>query len=1086
MYNFYPKNSVQPPGRTPKILLVMKLTTLMLITVILHVSASTFAQKITLTKRNAPLNKVFESISNQSDYDFLVSTESLKQAKPVTINVQNEELKLVLNKIFSGQPLTFVIQDKMVVVSKKEPSTNEKVTPINVTTLKITGKVTDTTGKVLPGASIKVKGTTIFSTTDENGMFSLTNVPLNSTIEISFIGYQTETITVNSSNQFIIILKTEQSKLNEVQVIGYGQTTKRLNTGNVSTIKAADIENEPITNLLAALQGRAPGVLVQTQNGLPGGNIKIQIRGQGSLASGTDPLYVIDGIPFLSAPLYGNGIAAGANGAISPFSIINPGDIESMSILKDADATAIYGSRGANGVILITTKKGNPGKDNFTISADAGISRISRNYKYLNLQQYLKLRNQAFKNDNIIPTPDNAPDLTVWDTTKSTDWQKNFYGGTAHVTNIQTSLTGGDAHTHYLASLNYHNEGSILPGDLDYKKGGGYLNIEHTSSDNKLSTSLTVNYNKDDNHTLYSFGDSGGSLPPNFPVFNPDGTYNWSIDNNPVASLGQRQNSKTSYLNFNTLIKYSIFSGFDAKISAGYNNYALDQTATLPAAAQDANYSPTDVAYFATSNSERYIIEPQLNFIKHIKNSVFSVLLGATYQHIQSTGTNIEGDGVSNPSLLGNLGAATSIIAKSNSYTDYKYESVYGRLNYNLLQKYIVDINLRRDGSSRFGPGKQFGNFYAIGAGWLFTQEDFFKDNLSVISYGKLRGSYGLTGNDQIADYQYLSTYNTGTNYGGISSLSPARVANPSYSWETTKKLEFAAELGFLKDRILFTGAWYKNTSGNQLIAYTIPYLSGFASYQANFPAVVENKGFEFELNTQIIKENNFSWNASFNLTIPQNKLVSFPGITTSSYANAYVIGQDLSIVKAYQLLGVDPNTGLALYKDVNGDGKLSFQADAVVAGYTSPKLFGGFSNSFTFKGIQLDVLFEFIKRSLPGYYPALGTSALNDPLFVTNRWEKPGDVKNIPGARTDAANFQYSTAEFSDASYIRLKNLALSYDLKSSVLKQWKIKGMKIFIQGQNLFVWANDKRFDPEISSSTGAIPLLKTLTAGMKLTF
>jgi outer membrane receptor protein involved in Fe transport len=316
--------------------------------------------------------------------------------------------------------------------------------------------------------------------------------------------------------------------------------------------------------------------------------------------------------------------------------------------------------------------------------------------------------------------------------------------------------------------------------------------------------------------------------------------------------------------------------------------------------------------------------------------------------------------------------------------------------------------------------------------------------------------------------------------------LSPARVANPSYSWETTKKLEFAAELGFLKDRILFTGAWYKNTSGNQLIAYTIPYLSGFASYQANFPAVVENKGFEFELNTQIIKENNFSWNASFNLTIPQNKLVSFPGITTSSYANAYVIGQDLSIVKAYQLLGVDPNTGLALYKDVNGDGKLSFQADAVVAGYTSPKLFGGFSNSFTFKGIQLDVLFEFIKRSLPGYYPALGTSALNDPLFVTNRWEKPGDVKNIPGARTDAANFQYSTAEFSDASYIRLKNLALSYDLKSSVLKQWKIKGMKIFIQGQNLFVWANDKRFDPEISSSTGAIPLLKTLTAGMKLTF
>jgi len=955
----------------------------------------------------------------------------------------------------------------------------------------ITGKVTDEQNKPLVGASIIIKGTNTGVITDSNGTFSIENLPKSGFIVIGFIGYIAKELPFDNirENVLTIQLKPDENPLNEVQVIGYGTTTKRFNTGNVSTVTAAQIENQPVSNPLATLQGQVAGVFVQTQNGLPGGNITIQIRGQGSIASGTDPLYIVDGVPFLSTSLDGVSGASGANGSISPLSIINPGDIESISILKDADATAIYGSRGANGVILITTKKGKSGKDVFTLDMNQGISRISRLTSYLNLQQYLQLRNEAFKNDGQIPSsdpnsPNYAPDLTVWDTTKSHNWQKYFYGGTADVTNIQASLTGGDENTHYLASFNYHQEGTILPGDENYRKGGGYLNIDHTSKDKKFSTIFSVNYNTDDNHTLYSsINNGGGTLPPDFPVYNSDGSYNWDVGN-PIAALEQKQSSESTYLNANSVLKYSFTPDVDAKISLGYNNYSLDQIATLPADSQDPAFSPTDVAYFDNNSSERYIIEPQLNYVRHFKDGILTALLGETYQYQHNEGTSFEGVGVSNPSLLGSVGAANAIIDNSDTYSLYKYESLFGRLNYNWQQKYLIDLNLRRDGSSRFGPGRQFGNFYAVAGGWIFSQEDFIKNNLGFISYGKIRSSYGLTGNDQIGDYGYLSTYYSNTAYAGISTLAPSRIANQNYSWETTKKFEAAIELGFLKDRILLNADWYKNTSGNQLISYTTPSITGFSSYEANFPGVVQNTGWEFELHASPVKAQDFSWNSSFNLTLPKNKLVSFPGLAQSSYANSLVVGQDLSIVKAYQFLGVNPQTGLADYKDVNGDGKLSFLADAVVAGKTSPDLYGGFSNSFNYKGFQLDIFFEFVKRSYLGNYPALGSSATNDPsVFVLNRWEYPGEITNIPAATLDASNIRISTAQFTDASYVRLKNLALSYSLKSSVLKHLNFSDLKIYIEGENLFVIANKDRFDPEISGS--GFPPLRTLTAGLKLT-
>ena len=871
--------------------------------------------------------------------------------------------------------------------------------------------------------------------------------------------------------------------LNEVQIIGYGQTTKRNNTGSVSTINSTAIDQQPVTNPLAAMQGRAPGVFVQTQNGLPGGNIKIQIRGQGSIASGTDPLYVIDGVPYISAPVY-TGVANGANGTISPFSVINPSDIERIDILKDADATAIYGSRGANGVVLITTKKGISGKDDFNISFSQGVSRIYRLNDYLNLEQYLQMRRQAFANDHVTPTISNAPDLLVWDTTKSTNWQKYFLGGTANSTNIQGSLSGGDLHNHYLASLNYHQEGTILPGNESYQKGGGFVNFDHSSIDRKLQTSFSVAYDKDNNKTLYS-ATTAVSLPPDFPVYNPDGSFNWTISN-PVAGLQKTQNSQSGYLNANTTLKYLLFKGFDAGISMGYNNYTLSETALVPVIAQNPANSPLALAYFANNSSERYLIEPQFNYSTLIAGGTLKALLGGTYQNVVNQGTGLTASDVSNPDLLGNIGAAGTITAKSNTYSKYLFGSVFGRVGYTFKDRYLLDVNLRRDGSSRFGPGKQFGNFYAIGAGWIFSEEQFMRDNLPFLSFGKLRSSYGLTGNDQISDYQYLSTYSSGSTYGGIATLTPSRIANPEYSWETTHKFEVALELGFWDNRISATAAWFKHSSSNQLLSYTIPYTTGFSSYQANFPAVVENTGLELEVNADVIKKQSFHWTITGNITIPKNKLASFPNIATSSYANTYIVGQDLSVVKSYSFIGVDPNTGLAMFRTNNSNGIPSFPADIVVAGKTSPDLYGGFGNNLSYKNFSLDLFFEFTKRSYPAYTPVLGSSIANDPEFVTSRWQQPGDISNIPRATLNSSNLSnYYLSQFGDASYIRLKNVSLSYNLKSSLFKRLPFKALNVSINGENVWLLANKDRFDPEISNASAAFPPLETWTVGIKIT-
>jgi TonB-linked SusC/RagA family outer membrane protein len=1083
MYNFYPKKLVQPPGYASKFLLTMKLTTVFLFVAIMQVSATTWAQKVSLSESGSSLKDVFGKISDQTGCDFLASSSVLNQAKPVTIRVENEDLAKVLEMIFFKQPLAYEMQGKIVVVIAKEADHS----PNNSSNAQdIFGKVVDETARPLPGATIKLKGTNIVGITRADGTFNFTTSMQNPVLLISFIGYENQEYRIDSKTSFPlqITLTPLVGSLNQVQVIGYGTTTKRFNTGSTGTVTRKEIENQPVSNPLAALQGRISGVLVQTQNGLPGGGIKIQIRGQGSLASGTDPLYIVDGVPFLSTAIGGNGAAAGANGAVSPLSIINPGDIERIDILKDADATAIYGSRAANGVVLITTKKGAKGKETITVNMSEGVSRISRlNNPLLNLPEYLQLRREAFKNDGEVPDIYSAPDLATWDTTKSTNWQRYFYGGTAHVTNVQASLSGGDQLNQYLISGNYHREGTIFPGDESYVKGGGFFTFTHHSANNKFTNSTSINYNKDRNQTLYASINSQSSLlPPNFPIYNADGKFNWDIAN-PAALLLQKQESNSNYFNVNETLDYKLTSSWSVHLNAGYNNYQLHQIATLPLASQDPTYAPQAKAFFQDDQSEKYILEPQLNFNHKIGNGFLTALLGGTYQNQKSTGTFIEGDGISNPTLLGNLSAASIISNHSNTYSLYKYASVFSRINYKWQDKYLLDFNFRRDGSSRFGPDHQFGNFYAIGAAWIFSEEAYFKHNLPFISFGKLRSSIGTTGNDQINDYQYLASYGPDNIYAGISTLTPTKVANPNYSWETTHKFEVALELGLFSNRLMFTGAWYRHSSGNQLIDYKVPLITGFATYQANFPATIQNDGIELDLDARVIDQENFHWQTSINVTLPKNTLKSFPNLEGSSYAYSYVVGQDLNVYRGFHFLGVDPQTGKAKLEDVNHDGAISAPGDLVVLGKTSPDLYGGLSNEISWKAFEMDFTWEFVKRKYPGYQPLLGGYPQNDPSYVTKRWQKPGDITDIPRASIDLSISQYNSSQLSGANYARLKNVSVSYNMPVSLCGNLGIKALKVYLNGENLLVIANKQRFDPELSGNSIGIPPLKTLILGFK---
>jgi len=1048
-------------------------------------------ERVTLSVENASLQTIFSTIEAQTTYRFVFTTEQLKDGKPVTLSVNKAPIEAVLKQCFQDQPVYFSLEEKFIIIHRKEK--DNKIDPSN-----ITGIVKNDKGDPVAGVTVSISGSDKGTITETDGSFNLNHVPAGVTLVFSGANVESNQVVVNSRQRLNVILKSKISLLDDVQIIGYGTTTQRMSTGDVGSVKSEMIAQQPVSNLLSALEGRVPGLIVNQSSGIPGSAISVQIMGQNSIASGNDPFYIVDGVPF-TASIAPQVDASSIN--LSPFNSINPSDIESIDVLKDADATAIYGSRGSNGVILITTKKGKEGRTILNVNINSGIGEVDRTIKWLNTPQYLEMRNEGFANDGTSPGP-HAYDVNgTWDTTRYTDWQKVLIGGKSYATNAQISFSGGNSNTQFLISGNYHRETTVFPGEFKDTRGGLHFNISHNSTDRKFALIFSGSFMNDQNKlpngdfASYDFL----TTPPNAPaVYDADGHLNWDNGkfSNPLAWTENKYNTTTDYLIGNINLSYAILPGLILRAGLGYTATWIDNLIVYPSTSSYSGFGRQPFSEFGNSTLNTLNVEPQLNYMRKLGQGKLDILVGGTIQQSKINGYAVNATGFTNDELMESIGNASSIYPINNTYTQYHYVALFGRINYQLLDKFIFNLTARRDGSSRFGPGKQFANFGAGGIAWIFSKEGIFKDHFAGLSFGKIRMSYGTTGNDQIGDYQYLSTYSsTYYSFQGNTGLVPTRLANNNYSWEINRKFETGLELGWMNDRILLNLVYYHNRCSNQLIGTPLPGITGFSSVQANFPAVVQNTGYEVVLNASIVKAKSFSWKSSLNLTIPKNELISYPGISNSNYVYQYRVGQPLSVILTYQVAGVDQQTGIYVFKDqVHGGTTVnpSFPEDLVAVPVTQ-QYYGGLSNDFTWKNWQLDIFFQYVRQKginglMPGYPALVPGQMYNQPVTVLGRWQHPGDISSVQKFTAgfgDAYN-SYANAvsdlQIGDASYLRLKNISLSYSINSSWLKKMNFVACRFYLQAQNLITVSHFSGLDPENQYGT---PPIRMITGGLQFT-
>lgn len=1048
--------------------------------------------------RVVSVEEVFDIIKIQTDYRFIYPQDLFKDVPKVHLKKGKTTVEKLLKNTLPGNSFDIILTtpNKITIRARK--------IIIEVQVI-ITGIVADVNNNPLPGVTVMIKDTQRGTLTDKDGAFTITASP-EDTLVISYMGFETAELPVGSETTFSVVLREDLTSLGEVTLnAGYYTVSERERTGNIVSISSDKMERQPVNNPLAAMQGHLSGVNITQTAGTPGGTYDIEIRGRNFISGNTQPLFVIDGVPYdggsLEHPIFGNSINFGG---VSPLNAIDPSTIERIEVLKDADATAIYGSRGANGVVLITTKKGKAEGLQVKVNLSSSLSKVTHFMDLMNTEQYIEVRREAVAYQGLNPLDPPATygwrDLTTWDTNRYTDWQKELIGGTAHRNNAKINLSAGNEQTRFFLGGSLMSESTVFPGDSKYKKKAVFSNLNHRSKDNKFYTDFSFNYTQDNNNLpRWDLTSDAYTLPPNAPeLYDEEGNINWENEtfDNPIGHLLEKYNAKTSNLLLNTSLSYKIIPELELRANMGYTKYQLNSYVIYPSTARNPSFSFTPQSYSSitknTAQRDSWIIEPQVNWERTFGKNKFNVLAGSTFQSQTMDRLAVEGEGFPDNSLIYNIAAANIITIEAMANSQYKYQAVYGRINWNHDEKYILNLTGRRDGSSRFGPGKRFGNFGAVGAAWLFTNEKIF-ENIRLIDFGKLRGSYGVTGSDNIGDYQYLSTYNiTGKDYNGTTILTPSGVFNPNFGWESNKKLELALELELFNRHVHLNTSWFRNRSSNQLIGIPLAATTGFSSLTGNFDATVQNTGWEFDLNTLNLKTGNFRWTSTLNLTLPKNKLISFPGLESSTFANRYFIGKPLSIQRFYHALGVNPETGIYEFEDYNGDGEIKSTDDRQWLRDLTPKFYGGFGNTFTYKDLTLNLFFQFKKQlglNPKGSRPNPGFST-NGHVELLKRWQKPGDMAEVmrssfvEGALNQAlSNYQSSSGAISDASFIRLRNVDLSYRLPS----KWVGKSIDalVYIQGQNLWTITPYKGPDPE-NPNFSFLPPLRQISLGLELTF
>ena len=1081
---------------------------------------------ITFKGKGVSLATVFASIEKQTDYTFYYKVEVLEKARNVDVDFRKEPLSEVLKVLFAHQPLKYLIIDKNIAVSASEQPGTPTSGPAALMT--VSGTVMNKRGEVLGNASVVVKGTLKGTFTKADGTFVLENMKPEDLLKVSFIGYQAVEISIKGQEKLTIVLQEADNQLDEVVAQGYSNTTKRLSTSSVSKVSSAELGRQTEMNPLLALQGRVPGMVVTPTTTYAASSIEIDLRGK-SLLSGQSgrPLIVIDGSPLYVGSNQGaangdgpaQGMAAGFSPAYSqnPLYGLNPKDIESIEILKDVGATSIYGSAGANGVILITTKRGKAGSNNVEVNASTGFSRLTRYWNMLTTPQYLEMRREAFKNDGIIPTPQNAPDLLVWDTTRQVDWQKEIWGKMGSNFSANAVISGGTAQFTHRLSANYNTSSDITTASGSNDVIGVSAALDHRSRDSRFHLGFTANY-------YYTKSDivrtpSISTLPPNAPpVYDETGGLNWAAYN-AVGQAAFLESfvwmptpvlSKTNSISANLRLKYEILRGLNLIASVGYNRNDNDMEMFKTIKSQNPASFPIGQALYGKSKSNNWTIEPQASYENTLLGKArISVVTGATIRQEFRENVSIYAGGYSNDALIRVLSPG-NIWAITNERNPYKYAGIFGRMGITWDNKYVLELSGRRDGSSRFGPGRRYGNFGAIGLAWIASDEQWLKKILApVISFLKFNANTGTAGQDGGSDYQYLSRWGQSfgmLTYDDIDPMIALQPFNQDYHWQLTRELNLGMDLRFFRNNLSLAVNYYRKRVGNQLTQNPTPFITGFPTVFGNWNATVQNEGWEAMFSATPVRTKNFSWTLSVNAAINRNKLLEYPDFENSPFARTLTVGKSTTEKYLLHYVGVDPMTGWYQFEDYNKDGWIKNNPN-VIPGIADdnryvfeqmPRVTGGMSHSFNYKSFSLNLSFDYRiqdgRNAFAGMLPSgLPGTLGNIPVELFNhRWKQPGDNALYAKFSTQSApQHQFgattggSTLTYTDASFLRFRNINFSYTLPEKWLQRLGMKNGSLNITTNNLFVITRYKGIDPEIQTF-GSMPPLKTVTAGFSVNF
>ncbi|SFC28169.1 SusC/RagA family TonB-linked outer membrane protein [Spirosoma endophyticum] len=997
------------------------------------------------------------------------------------------------------------------------------------TDVRISGRVTGETGEGLPGVSVVVKGSPRGTTSDAQGRYQL-NIPNGSaTLVFSFVGYVTQEQAVNNKSVVDVQLVPDNKSLNEVVVVGYGQVKKSDLTGAVATVPVEEIRKVAVTSLDQALQGRAAGVQITQNSGAPGGTTSIRIRGGNSIQGDNEPLYVIDGIPFKN-----DGASSGGN--FNVLSTLNPSDIESISVLKDASSTAIYGSRGSNGVVIITTKRGKAGKSTITLDAYYGVQNVRRKYPLLNGREYAQFVNDANTNEGrpAVYTQAQVDAFGV-----GTDWQDEIFQQ-APIQNYQLSFSGGDEKTQYAIGGGYFKQGGLIVNS-DFDRYSFRINLDRKlTSKIKIGNSLTVN--RTVTNQARSDGDLGSAglvtiaalqFPPILPVRNADGTYLLTdpalpfTADNPVALARDNKNRNTAYRIFGSVFgDYQIIDGLNLRVSLGMDGILQKQDSYLPRSVSSGLAQGGSASIF-NSQSMTWLNENLLTYTRTF-NSIHNItaLLGYTQQANRTESNRSQARNFVNDNLgSGNLASGSVPLTPESGIGTWGLQSYLARINYGYKDKYLLTASFRSDGSSRFGANKQYGYFPSAALAWRVSEEAFLKNN-RVLNDLKLRATYGSTGNqDGVGNYpaySLLATQNYVFGNTVSTGLGPNQIANPDLSWETTTQADLGVDVGFLNNRITLTADVYLKRTKDLLLNVTVPSTSGFSSAIKNL-GKVENKGVELSISSRNI-DGAFKWSTDLNFALNRNKVLDIGGTPQIFAGNVANIGQGLNsgIIRVGEPLGsffgyvtnglyqtadeltalTDPQArkpGDRKYLDLNGDKKID-DNDRTIIGRAQPKFLGGISNTFSYKGVELTAFFQGVYGNnilnANRYELEYLNATTNQDRDVLNRWTPTNTNTDMPRASTTRPANRVSTRQIEDGSYLRLKNIQLAYNLPASVLNSLKIQSVRVYVTAQNYLTWTSYSGYDPEVnrfgqdSRSQGfdyaSYPSAKTILFGLNVGF